>query len=156
MQRPSKRYRPFVQALLSCGHWRIPDVKGNGHQAPIEHIGTGRRLWYETHDGGNDINSARNFASAAGKICGCTFVQPRQRKRSRKAFRGSGFENGPRFVTFGCRRIDDLMARHDEIVEDLRRLGDTAPAGHKFNLARELGEIRDSLEENYQVPPSLS
>lgn len=90
MQWPTagKYHREYVSKAEKCGHWTYVGLDGQGH-ALIECTRTGERISYSLHK--SDLNGGRNFAHAAGRACGCVFVQPRGRKRSRKAVKPSGF-----------------------------------------------------------------
>src|SRR5690606_40444553 len=89
---PSKRYAKYVKAAMACGHWRDGAKVTGNDKALLVHIRTGKTVAYGLHDGGSDWNGARNFAKEAGDICGCLFVQPRGRKRSRKADQRTDFD----------------------------------------------------------------
>lgn len=84
--RPSPRFRPYVEKVMSCGHWLDTGRVVSGDCAVLIHETTGHTIAYGLHDGGNDYNGARNFAAEAQAVCGCTFLQPRNRRRSRKVF----------------------------------------------------------------------
>lgn len=81
--KPASRAAQYVRAAMKCGHWEDAE-RADHHQAFLRHIATGEEIGYPRHDGGNDLNAARNAAAAMGALCGCVFVQPRGRKRSRK------------------------------------------------------------------------
>lgn len=83
--RPSSRFREYVKKVMACGHWADGEQAIGGDKAVLIHSSTGKTIAYQLHDGGNDWNSARNFATEAGAICGCSFVENRNRRRSRKA-----------------------------------------------------------------------
>lgn len=80
---PSRRFRPYVKKVMACGHWEdAEDCTGND-KAILRHVVTGLTVAYHLHDGGNDQNAPRNFAADAGAICGCSFIEHRNRRRSR-------------------------------------------------------------------------
>lgn len=87
---PCRDFRSLVKKMMACGHWRDGERVVGDHAALIEHIASGKSLAYGLH-AGNDRNGPRNLGTQAEKMCGCVFVDPRGRKQSRKAFRGSGF-----------------------------------------------------------------
>lgn len=86
--KPSPRFAEYMR-LIKCDQWESTG-EATSDRAFIRHI-SGLVLSYALHDGGNDRNSPRNFAKQVQDACGCILVQPRGRKRSRKAFRPSGF-----------------------------------------------------------------
>ncbi len=137
--KPSRRYAEYVRRI--CNEWEPAGVSGND-LALIRHIPTGTVLAYGLHDGGNDHNSARNFASDVQRVCGCRLIEVRGRKRSRKAVRPSGFRLDDKRSNVAAQdRIADLSARHNE----LRRIWNdlvSDPCRTNALLAREvLAEI---------------
>ena len=149
---PSARFRPYVAKLLACGHWAIPNQRIiNGDCAILIHKKTGATVAYGLHDGGNDINGPRNFAALAGQICGCAFIEPRGRKRSRKAILNVIAEREAELrVHQEINRL--LWARRDhvEAIENAARAAYNTRTreGHLYlsRLRRELAEIDLQLE----------
>lgn len=88
--RPSKRYSEYVR-LIKCDHWVADDKPVGNDKAVLRCTLNGKTVAYGLHDGGNDWNGPRNFAAEVEKCCGCRIIQPRGRKRSKKAIETSGF-----------------------------------------------------------------
>ena len=87
--KPSQRAAEYVRKVKACGHWTHVDTKRDG--AVLRHDTTGVTVVYSLHDGGNDLNGAHNFATAAQNACGCRFIESRNRKPSRKQWRGAKY-----------------------------------------------------------------
>lgn len=128
--KPSKRWRPIVQAALKCGHWEaVGQTTDGGSSGLLRHIATGRTVTYALHDGGNDYNGCRNGAKLMQSICGCQFIEPRGRKRSRKPVGPSGFtlEKAKRehdqFIQSWSERVDAL---YDERAEEIAAVAELA------------------------------
>lgn len=141
---PSKRYAPYVKALMECGHWSDAETTTGGHVAQLVHNATGQTVAYALHDGGNEWNAGRNFAKQAGDICGCTFIQPRGRKRSRKAVERTDFdivrarrENEQWHESQGA-NIDALQTRHADAALRLDELSAGTPSRADLAEARQL------------------
>lgn len=81
-RKPSKRYAEYVRKI-KCDEWAEAGVSGND-KGILRHIATGVTVAYGLHDGGNDWNGPRNFASEVQRICGCQLIEARGRKASRK------------------------------------------------------------------------
>lgn len=146
----SPRYAEYVRKLKACGHWYFAGLSRGEHDAILRHRRTGRTVSYPSHDGGNEYNGARNFAAQAGQICGCTFVEHRGRKRSRKV------DRSPRFITTRetqksrevGERFDQLRARYIELIDDARdNLDDLGPVREALRIERE-------LRQSYQPCPT--
>lgn len=150
---PSKRYAE-VLSKITCDHWVCEGR--NDHQAFIRCILNGVRLSYGTHDGGNEWNSARNFAADMEKACGCRLIDHRNRRRSRKAFRPSGYT--PR-KSQTEREISDeitvLVAEWDAI-EDIfeRAVMDGERPDDALGMAIRRQQIAARLEELYKPIPA--
>lgn len=156
--RPSPRYRPFVSAMLACGHWEQTDrTYDGGARAILRHKASGRTISYATHDTGNDSNGARNMAHDAGRICGCTFIQHRSRKRSRKAPQRSGFNlyDSRDTSEHEQRRLDrhaELVAaqlRTVERIEQLRQQASREASQQARDTVRRLRHIEQLLEQTH-------
>lgn len=151
---PSKRYYEYVKAVLACGHWEETGRLVKSSHAEIRHIATGAKNAYGTHDGGSEYNGPRNFATQCGRVCGCEFVQHRNRRKSRKADQLSGFvmpveSSEPEWITKLWQRrtslLDDLLAMANEPGRpDVRRAR---------RLAEALGEVERKLHNGFQAPP---
>lgn len=124
---PSARYRQYVDKVRACGHWVFVRMDGKAH-AVIEHVATGQTWTYSTHDGGSEHNAARNFAKSVGDICGCVFIENRNRRRSRKAPQVSGFSlaRAARESAAFHRAVDgevgDLIRKRDRLIAEMKRL----------------------------------
>lgn len=144
MYPPSKRFAEYVKAVMACGHWSDAETVIGNHAGQLVHTATGQTVGYLLHDGGNDVNGPRNFARKAGAICGCTFIQPRGRKSSRKSIRGTGFdikrarrETKKWHETEGA-QIDALHERHDAAATRLDELSAGSPTRAEIEEARGL------------------
>lgn len=154
IHKPSKRYSEYVPAILSCGHWEETGTLSKHSHAVIRHTATGATSAYATHDGGNDYNAARNFAADCGRVCGCDFVEHRNRRRSRKADQVTGFtvptgSAEPEFIT-------KLWERHRTILEGLHSMAATGVRPNIRKARREakaLGEVERRLHDAFQAPP---
>lgn len=142
--------------MLACGHWKQTGAATN-HTAEIQHTTTGQSLWYQTHDGGNEWNAARNFAAEAQALCGCKFIEPRGRKRSRKAIRGTGF-NLNDAVADNARwdgPVADARPRIEEIDAQVVQLDPHRDRDQALALLRERERLAAVLEAGYQPVPPL-
>lgn len=153
--RPSARYRPFVQKLLACGHWRMTNrTTDGGAKGVLEHVDSAATVCFATSDNGHEWNNARNMAHDAERICGCSFVEHRNRRRSRKAPERSGFSlEGTRRNDTGedARRArhGDLLGAQQATITTLERMvadGATREAGQ---VALRLRDIEERLAETY-------
>lgn len=81
--KPSKRFSEYVPKILACGHWEATGRLVGNHLAEIRSTTGAESIFYSLHDGGNDMNSARNFATKAQRLCGCKFIEPRRRNAGR-------------------------------------------------------------------------
>lgn len=153
--KPSRRYAEYVYAVLSCGHWEETGRVVKHSHAEIRHIETGETTTYGMHDGGNDRNGPRNFASLCGRICGCRFVQPRGRKASRRKAATTGFRiDSP--VNEGARsRIEFLLGLHQSLIESMRRMDPVADDRKLRRLSARLNEVRGELENRHQPLPEI-
>lgn len=150
---PSKRFYEYVTAVLACGHWEETGRLVKHSHAEIRNIQTGETTVYSTHDGGNDYNGPRNFATWCGRACGCEFVQHRNRRRSRKANQVSGFtmpteSSEPEFIS-------KLWERHNAILDDLH-FAAKKPRPNIQDARRKiyaLKEIERRLHNAFQAPP---
>lgn len=81
--KPSKRFSEYVPKILACGHWEATGRLVGNHLAEIRSTIGAESIFYALHDGGNDLNSARNFATKAQRLCGCKFIEHRRRNAGR-------------------------------------------------------------------------
>lgn len=124
--KPSSRYAEYVRKLAACGHWTFTGITG-GDKAVLRH---GREsVAYGMHDGGNERNGPRNFAAAAQRACGCTFIQPRGRKRSRKTFR----DRDP--------QVEAQRRRYRDAEERDRKVRSWVEMRGRFLEAQERGDV---------------
>lgn len=151
---PSKRYAEVLRKV-TCDHW-VPEERRNSHQAWLVCVLNGVRLSYGTHDGGNEWNSARNFAADMEKACGCKLIDHRNRRRSRKAFRPSGYT--PKKSSNECEiaeEIEALIAEWDAIealFESAVMSGERPDDALGMALRRQ--QIAARLEELYKPVPA--
>jgi hypothetical protein len=149
---PSTRYRPYVQAALRCGHWEplARTVDGGGH-ALLRHKETGVTVTYALHDGGNEWNGARNMAKALQDACGCQFIEPRNRKRSRKKIETSGFDPALAACQNAAwsREVDGLREQHATLTDEIKAL---AVSGNRTAVA----EARDLVAQVLKVEQRLA
>lgn len=145
--KPSRRFAEYVRRVSACGHWRQTGRR-RSDAVEIEHVETGRTLWYGTHDGGNDLNSARNFAADAQRECGCRLVEARGRKRSRKAVRVSGFGLTATYSHSTQQDVDRLVREWHEVDGRLSQIEHIAHAATRDDVAqaRELIKRRAVIE----------
>lgn len=147
--KPSSRYAEYVRKLAACGHWKFAGIVG-GDKAVLDHDGT--TVSYGMHDGGNEHNGPRNFAAEAQKVCGCTFIQPRGRKRSRKKFsdRDPQVEAQRRKYRESVerkRKVESWCEMRSRFLE-ARECGDSVAAGKALRLiAKELAECGLTYEQ---------
>lgn len=152
--KPSKRYAQYVPSVLACGHWEETGELSKHSHAIIRHTATGATTAYATHDGGNEYNGARNFAQDCGRVCGCEFVEHRNRRRSRKADQVSGFvmpveSTEPEWIS-------ELWDRHHTLHENLQTMA-AQPGRPNIKQARKLAkalhQIERKLHNAFQAPP---
>lgn len=150
--KPSPRFAEYVRKI-KCGEWESLGPLGSDKGA-LRHTHTGQTVAYNTHDGGNEWNGARNFALTVQRICGCRLIEPRGRKRSRKAFRPSGFRvETSRPNPAVSARITELDERHAELRkrwDDLTANPTRENALAARQLLAEASGIEDELEALYQ------
>lgn len=146
--KPSKRFAEYVAKIMSCGHWEdAGDLRGS-HIALLRHIKSGTTVTYQLHDGGNDHNSPRNMASDAQAVCGCVFIEPRGRKRSRKAVQSSGFDpsraarENARWADKWGGSVADLWLEHDRQAGLLCELAKNPTRSSASEASKALAEIR--------------
>ena len=84
--RPSARFAEYVRKI-ACDEWEFVGTSG-GDKGILRHK-SGATVAYGLHDGGNDWNGPRNFATEVQRICGCRLIEHRGRKRSRKSAPGA-------------------------------------------------------------------
>lgn len=158
---PGPRHAEYVRKIAKCGHWEFVKTTG-GDKAVLAHRASGQTIAYGLHDGGNDYNSARNFATEAQRICGCRFIESRGRKRSRKKIETSGYQ--PRKTQSELDRsieIDALLAEFADVDSRLysyrvmpnRGRSDAAEAAP---LAARLIEIEQRLAALHHPAPQRS
>ncbi len=156
--RPSARFRPYVVAALRCGHWEAVDkLIDHGAHSLLRHKGSGKTITYGLHDGGNEWNGARNMAKALGDICGCSFIENRNRKRSRKKDQVSGFSIDlarSELRTFHrSTDVDALHERHQIAAAELTRLredGSRAAIDQARLVIAELRDVETHLSKLHQ------
>jgi len=157
--KPSSRYREYVDKVRACGHWEFSHIDGKNH-AVLTHAPTGQAVSYAMHDGGSEWNSPRNFASQAGRVCGCSFVEARGRKRSRKAPQLSGYS--PRKTASEREAAEEIDALYDQLshlrgrFEDCaaRKSRDDAQAARR--LLERMAEVEGRLVALHQPLPEWS
>ncbi len=156
MTRPSTRFASVVRAMRRCGHWEITG-RTNAHAAEIRHAESGESLWFAIHDGGNDVNAVRNFASDAGRICGCTFVEPRGRKAGRRSphAAGGGFRMPSRPGPSPAQRdIDTLLDQRASLIEEIDTLPRTRHGAQSaMPLVQQLAHIERDLRNRHCPEP---
>lgn len=139
--KPSSRYAEYVRKLAACGHWKFTAIVG-GDKAVLSH---GREsVAYGMHDGGNDKNGPRNFAAEAQRACGCTFIQPRGRKRSRKTFRDRDL------------RVEAQRRRYRDATERDRRVRSWVEMRSRFLEAQERGDVTAARAELQTISKELA
>lgn len=155
--KPSSRYAEYVRKLAACGHWEFTGITG-GDKAVLSH---GREsVAYGMHDGGNDRNGPRNFAAAAQRACGCTFIQPRGRKRSRKAIEVSGFNPSTSYSNPTQAEVDRLISEWrclDGQIEEFEALGESASRSQvndALGVIRRRMEVEANLADLHQPMPT--
>lgn len=156
MADPSKRFSEYVTKMRRCGHWEETGAFSD-HGAEIRHINSGESLWFHMHDGGNEINSSRNFATAASRLCGCKFIEPRGRKKSRKAVQSSGFnlDSAARANAQQGGRVSEVLERIWEVDIHLMTLNPIRDRNKVLILLRERLTLAKILEDGYQPVPEL-
>lgn len=156
----SPRYAEYVGKIAHCGHWELTG-KQTSDIVQIRRIGTSQTLAYGTHDGGNNWNGPRNFAAQAQRACGCRFVSPRNRKRSRKKVETSGFsvEAARREQSSWRRRfgadLDALIRRRYELIDQMRADAATGRRDRICGIAEKLREVRsieDRIADDFHQP----
>lgn len=152
--KPSPRFKEYVQKILACGHWRSGGPNGS-HGGLLIHSGTGETIVYQTHDGGNDLNSARNFAADAGKRCGCQFVEHRRRRPGKGRAQTTGFSITGEDNEDALSDLNDLLVRHDSLLSRLRSMA-TAPEWKKQALAGELVAVRAEIARYGVIPMEVA
>lgn len=156
--KPSGRFWEYVRKVKSCGHWECDGRKGSD-VAVIRHVASGATLAYQLHDGGNDLNSARNFAASAQQVCGCKFVEQRSRKRSRKAPELTGFSPTSSFSNPTQATVDRLNAQWrglDEQVAVFEALGSAATRSQineALAVIRRRMQVEQKLRDLHQPTP---
>ena len=155
--KPSSRYAEYVRKLAACGHWKFTGIVG-GDKAVLSHRGA--TVTYGMHDGGNDYNGPRNFAAAAQRACGCTFVQPRGRKRSRKAVTASGINPSSSYSNPTQQTVDNLNAEWRRLTDSLaafEALGGAASrcqVNEALQVIRRRADVEERLTELHQPIPN--
>lgn len=154
--KPSSRYREYVDKVRACGHWEFSHIDGKSH-AVITHTATNQTAAYALHDGGSERNAPRNFATQAGRVCGCSFVEARGRKRSRKAPQLSGYS--PRKSLTERETAEEVDALQDELA-DLRGRFERCLAKKSRNdvltarrLQGRMSEVKERLADLHQPIP---
>lgn len=150
----STRYAEVLRKV-TCDHWVCEGR--NDHLAFIRCVLNDIRLGYQTHDGGNAHNAVRNFAADMERACGCVLVEKRNRRRSRKAFRPSGYtprkSQTEREIS---EEIAALVAEWDaiEAIFEAAVMGGERP-DDALGMALRRQHIAARLEELYKpVPPT--
>ncbi len=157
--KPSPRFAEYVRKMSACGHWTFTGRTGTD-KAVLEHDGV--TVAYQLHDGGNDWNGPRNFAAEAQRACGCKFIESRGRKKSRKAFRPSGFSVEGTYSNSTQRRVDHLVNkwhRVDARFAEIEALGEAAPRdliSEARDLIADRSAIERELAELHQPTPVRS
>lgn len=158
MAKPSARFSEYVTKMRRCGHWEETGAV-TSHTGEIRHIDSGQSLWFHTHDGGNEMNAARNFAAEASQLCGCRFIEPRGRKKSRKAAELSGFslDSAVRANAQWGGRVSEASERIEEIDTLIKRglLDPIRDRARLLSLLRERGSLAEVVEGGYQPVPPL-
>ena len=121
--KPSPRFAEYVRKVKACGHWQHTETRAD--RAILRYVTSGQTIAYSLHDGGNEKNGARNFAAEAQATCGCKFVEARNRKPSRKRWKGTKYSP----------HLDEL---------DRALMGERAAAEEDYrNATARLAAIRD-------------
>lgn len=118
--KPSKRFSEYVPKILACGHWEATGKIVGNHLAEIRSTTGAESIFYGLHDGGNDLNSARNFATKAQRVCGCKFIEPRRRNAGRSTRTTQAAINGR--ATTDDRNDQVRAARRQALVNRARAL----------------------------------
>lgn len=152
--KPSPRFAEVLRRV-SCDHWEY--THRDAHQGYLRCLLNDVVVGYSTHDGGNVVNGPRNMAAKMEKACGCTIIGNRNRRRSRKAFRPSGFTlAGLSVETPASRSVTELTAEWTAIEATIQAAvdGGYVPENARGLVVRRI-YIADRLGDLCQpVPPT--